>query len=203
MLPFKEETFSVHGIEVIQKEITSIDNIHAKYNGLHPSSTTLPKGHKKDPSRRGFQVTTVWDRDVEMPMRDGVVLRADVFRPADIDEKVPALLVWSPYGKSGTGFLSLDLVPGRVGVPESALSGFESFEAPDPAEWTAYGYAVVNVDARGIMKSGGNHRSDIVPTRCVIRWLICVGGTGPPREGTDMIPSNTSPSCPGATVALP
>lgn len=53
------------------------------------------------------------------------------------------------------GFLSLDVVPGRVGVPKSMLSGFEAFEAPDAAEWTAHGYAVVNVDARGIFKSQG------------------------------------------------
>jgi uncharacterized protein len=49
-------------------------------------------------------------------------------------------------------------------VPASALSGFESFEAPDPAEWTAHGYAVVNVDARGTMKSGGNLRSAVLFT---------------------------------------
>ncbi|KAJ9615768.1 hypothetical protein H2200_001845 [Cladophialophora chaetospira] len=149
------EVFSVAGIEVIQKRITSIDDPHAKSTALSSSSTTLPKGFKKDPSRRGFEAATIWDRDIEVPMRDGVVLRADVFRPAEATEKVPALLVWSPYGKSGTGFLSLDVVPGRVGVPESALSGLESFEAPDPAEWTAHGYAVVNVDARGIMRWNG------------------------------------------------
>jgi predicted acyl esterase len=50
------------------------------------------------------------------------------------------------------------MIPGRVGIPKSQLSGFESFEAPDPAEWTAHDYAIVNVDARGIFGSGGNHR---------------------------------------------
>ncbi|EXJ67439.1 uncharacterized protein A1O5_09452 [Cladophialophora psammophila CBS 110553] len=190
--------FSVGGIEVAQTKISPIDDPHANYNGLNPSSTTLPKGHKKDPSRRGFEVATIWDRDVEVPMRDGIVLRADVFRPADVNEKVPALIAWSPYGKSGTGkspcghvaakllsganhslvshsragFLGLDLVPGRVGIPKSMLSGFESFEAPDPAEWTAHGYAVVNVDARGIFKSEGNQR-----------W----NGTAEGRDGYDAV----------------
>ena len=124
-----DEIFSVEGIEVIQKKITSINDAHANYIGLNPSSTILPKGYKKDPSRRAFETTTIWERDIEVPMRDGVILFADVFRPAEASEKVPVLLVWSPYGKSGTGFLSLDVVPGRVGVPESALSGLESFEA--------------------------------------------------------------------------
>lgn len=55
-----------------------------------------------------------------------------------------------------TGFFCLDLVPGRVGVPKSRLSGYEKFEAPDPAEWTALGYAVVNVDIRGSWDSEGD-----------------------------------------------
>ena len=46
----------------------------------------------------------------------------------------------------------------RAGVSKSATSGYESFEAPDPAEWTARGYAVVNVNARGIMGSTGDTR---------------------------------------------
>ncbi|KIY03521.1 uncharacterized protein Z520_00212 [Fonsecaea multimorphosa CBS 102226] len=167
-----KEIFSVGGIEVAQKKITSIDDPHANYNGLNPSSTTLPKGYKKDPSRRGFEVATIWDRDVEVPMRDGIILRADVFRPADVNEKVPALIAWGPYGKSGTGFLGLDLVPGRVGIPKSMLSGLESFEAPDPAEWTAHGYAIVNIDARGSFKSEGNHR-----------W----NGTAEGRDGHDAV----------------
>ena len=40
------------------------------------------------------------DRDVEAPMRDGVVLRADVYRP-DGDGPWPVLLERTPYGKQG------------------------------------------------------------------------------------------------------
>ena len=57
-----------------------------------------------------------------------------------------------------TGFFTLDLVPGRVGVFQDRLSGFESFEAPDPAEWTARGYAIVNVNSRGAFDSQGDIR---------------------------------------------
>jgi predicted acyl esterase len=49
-------------------------------------------------------------------------------------------------------------MPGRVGVPVARLSGFEKFEAPDPAEWTARGYAIVNVDSRGVYDSEGDIR---------------------------------------------
>ena len=46
-------------------------------------------------------------------------------------------------------------MPGRLGIPDNSLSGYEKFEAPDPAEWTARGYAVVNIDSRGAWDSEG------------------------------------------------
>lgn len=98
-----EEDFFVHDIKVLQKKISGVDDPAANYNGFNPSSTTLPAGFQKDPSRRAFPVATILDRDVEVPMRDGVILRADVYRPADESIKVPAIVAWSPYGKSGTG----------------------------------------------------------------------------------------------------
>lgn len=50
------------------------------------------------------------------------------------------------------------MIPARAGVPKYNLSGYESFEAPDPAEWTVRGYAVVNVDSRGSFDSEGDLR---------------------------------------------
>lgn len=96
------EVFTVSGIEVLQKKISGIDDPAANYNGFNPSTTNLHEGYRKDPGRRAFPVATIWERDIEIPMRDGIILRADVFRPAG-SAKVPALLVWSPYGKTGTG----------------------------------------------------------------------------------------------------
>ena len=51
--------------------------------------------------------------------------------------------------------LRLDDMPGCMGIPKSMRSGFEKFEGPDPAEWTARGYAVVNIDSRGSWDSEG------------------------------------------------
>jgi putative CocE/NonD family hydrolase len=100
---------------------------------------------------------TIWDQEVPLKMRDGVTIRADVFRPTG-KERVPAIVAWSPYGNSGRGFFQLDLLRHRVGVPQSALSGYEKFEAPDPAEWIERGYAIVNVDSRGVFHSEGDIR---------------------------------------------
>lgn len=47
------------------------------------------------------------------------------------------------------------MVPGRFGVPQERLSGYEKFEGLDPAEWVAKGYAVANFDLRGAWDSEG------------------------------------------------
>lgn len=96
------EDFEVGGIKVLQKKISGLDDPMANHNGFKPSTTTLPQGYRKDEGRRAFPVATVWERDVEIPMRDGTILRADVFRPVE-SAKVPAIVAWSPYGKTGTG----------------------------------------------------------------------------------------------------
>jgi predicted acyl esterase len=144
------------------------------YAGFKPSSIMLPKGHKRTSECRALPIDLIWDRDVMLPMRDGVRIAADIFRPADATTPLPALMAWSPYGKTGagnsspyedfgpylnlSGVISLDLIPHRAGVPKSQLSGYEKWEAPDPAEWCRRGYAVVNVDARGVFDSEGDIR---------------------------------------------
>lgn len=51
--------------------------------------------------------------------------------------------------------IQLTNLPGRLGIPQDRLSGYEKFEAPDPAAWTARGYAIVNIDSRGSWDSEG------------------------------------------------
>ncbi|KAF5580074.1 acylase diesterase [Fusarium pseudoanthophilum] len=138
-----------------------------------PERRTIAKGWVKEEGRKAFTVDTVWEKDIRIPLRDGVELLADVFRPLTSDDKpVPAIMPWSHYGKTGTGIQQLDMFPWRVGVPRSETSGLEKWEAPDPAEWVARGYAVVNIDARGAFKSGGD---------------LYVYGTQEGRDGFDCI----------------
>lgn len=69
-----------------------------------PSKQILPRGWQRDPDRLALKEDLIWEKDIEIPMRDGVKLYADIFRPAKLDgQKLPALLPWSPYGKTGTG----------------------------------------------------------------------------------------------------
>ena len=96
--------FKVGGIEVAQRSLQSPDDRNAPWDGLNPGITTLSKGHEKTPGRRAFDVDTIYERDIGIPLRDGHIVRGDVFRPANNgQERVPALVAWSPYGKTGTG----------------------------------------------------------------------------------------------------
>lgn len=161
------------------------------YHGFQPGHTVLKMGHCRHPGRRAFAVDVTWDRDVAITMRDGVTLYADIFRPSqsDLDNtiKFPAILPWSPYGKSGTGVQDYArMAPFRVGLRLDQTSGYEKFEGPDPADWVERGYAIVNIDARGSGCSEGNlvfwgqqEAEDIYDT---IEWIStqrwCNGSVG-------------------------
>ncbi|TFG66581.1 MAG: CocE/NonD family hydrolase [Anaerolineales bacterium] len=74
------------------------------------------------------------ERDIAIPMRDGVVLRANLFRP-DAPGQYPALIHRTPYGKT--------------------QSGLEDF--------VRAGYAVLSQDIRGRYASEGNFTLFTVP----------------------------------------
>ena len=95
--------YRVNGIEVFQRPLSSPDLPSARYDGLNPTTKTLPAGFQKSPDHRAFRASTIFERDIEIPLRDGTIIRGDVFRPAESEIRVPALVAWSPYGKSGTG----------------------------------------------------------------------------------------------------
>ena len=161
---------------------------HYNWTGFQPGLVTLSRGHIRSPGYRKFPKDVLFDRDVSIPIRDGVKLYADIFRPVDSDTaKVPALIPWSPYGKTGTGPQQYDtMAPFRVGLTKDRTSGYEKFEGPDPAEWCSRGYAIINIDARGAGMSEGDTHSwgqqeaeDIYDT---IDWLSkqpwCNGSVG-------------------------
>jgi uncharacterized protein len=71
---------------------------------FYTETRTLKKGWTKDEGRRPLPIALLWHKDVPIPMRDGVILYADVFLPADHEDPLPAILPWSAYGKTGTGW---------------------------------------------------------------------------------------------------
>lgn len=102
-------TYTVGGIQVLQRDSPSPALPNAKYPGLKRETVVFPRGHRKDPSRKAFCADTILEKDIEVVTRNGHILQADVYRPAETKEQVPILLAWSPYGKSGTGTLWSDM----------------------------------------------------------------------------------------------
>ena len=81
---------------------------------------------------RPLSCDIIYDRDVAIPLRDGTVVYADVFRPVT-EEKVPVLFASTMFGKYGS-YVTIDDIPGRNGIRRGAV-GLQSWEAPDPAWW--------------------------------------------------------------------
>lgn len=117
---------------------------------------------KPDPgqySPEKFDVLGV--RGIKFPMRDGVKLSADIYRPIS-DDKFPAILIMTPYSNNGPGMITR-------------------------AKWFARrGYAVVMTDSRGRFDSDGEfdpfsplHKTDGYDT---VEWVAkqpwCDGKVG-------------------------
>lgn len=79
---------------------------------------------------RSGELGVITELDVEVPMRDGVILRANVFRP-DAPGKYPGVLMRTPYSKGTAGDL----------------------------RFVRSGYVVVNQDCRGRYASDGEFQS--------------------------------------------
>ena len=88
----------------------------------------------------------VVEKDVDVPMRDGVRLKADVFRPYD-DGKFPAILNLGPYQKDKPW-----TVPDTL---EEQPNEWMNWETINPKWWVPRGYAAVRIDGRGSGKSPG------------------------------------------------
>ena len=101
------------------------------------------------------------DRDVPVVVRDGTVLRANVFRPEG-DGRYPVLLSAATYGKDKMPVASRSgrrkPLQYRMASNDAplAFSAWTSLEAPDPAFWVPRGYVLVNLDLRGWGTSAGD-----------------------------------------------
>jgi uncharacterized protein len=99
------------------------------------------------------------DWDVPIPMDDGIVLRADVFRPVG-DGRYPVILSHGPYGKGlafQDGYPSAweRMASAHPDVTAGSSNKYQNWEAVDPEKWVPDGYACVRVDSRGTGRSPG------------------------------------------------
>ena len=129
-----------------------------------------------------------WDAPIRMD--DGLVLRADVFRPDD-GGRHPAILTYGPYGK-GLAFQEGYKTAWEIMARENpdALAGssnrYQNWEVVDPEKWVPEGYAIVRVDSRGAGRSPGylchNNARETRDIHLCIEWAAaqkwCSGKVG-------------------------
>jgi predicted acyl esterase len=112
----------------------------------------------KDPQtelRGGMRI----DWDVPIAMDDGLVLRADVFRPEGRGRH-PVILSYGPYAKGlafQDGYPSAwqRMIAEHPDVAFGSSNLYQSWEVVDPEKWVPEGYACVRVDSRGAGRSPG------------------------------------------------
>jgi len=115
----------------------------------------LPGASNADEPLSQPEYEVILEEDVALPVRDGTVLRADVYRPdvrrGDIgNKKFPVLISLSAYQKN------LDRILPHV-------RPFTHVERPEPDWWVPRGYVLVFVDTRGTGESPG--KADIWSTQ--------------------------------------
>ncbi|PSN74785.1 alpha/beta-hydrolase [Corynespora cassiicola Philippines] len=128
------------------------------YKGFTPGRTEILRKGDNPYNARSLESDIRIDHDVEIKVRDGCRLYADIYRPADAkdDEKLPAVISWSCYGKKYSALHMLPICVWNCCVPKEALSGLEKFEGLDPVVWCPRGYAIISVDSRGTGDSDGS-----------------------------------------------
>jgi uncharacterized protein len=107
------------------------------------------------PLPQGISVEGEWvdeklivEKDVMIPMRDGVKLAANIYRP-NKSEKFPVIMSFTSYTKDIFGW-------GKTwGVYHHRISEATSFESADPGFWVPQDYVVILVDNRGYGNSEG------------------------------------------------
>jgi predicted acyl esterase len=98
-----------------------------------------------------------WDAPIKMD--DGVVLRADIFRPIG-EGKWPIVMSYGPYAKGKTfadsrPYAWKHLINKHPSILKKSSNRYQSWELVDPEVWVPDGYAIVRVDSRGMGRSPG------------------------------------------------
>jgi hypothetical protein len=134
-------------------------------------------------TRDGMRIT--WHQPIAMD--DGVVLRADVFRPIG-DGRYPVILTYGVYAKGlsyqeGYPHQWNQMVEDHPEILEGSTNRYQNWEVTDPERWVPHGYVVIRVDSRGAGWSPGvmdnNSPREIDDLYLCIEWA----GTQPWSNG--------------------
>jgi hypothetical protein len=97
--------------------------------------------------------------DVSITMDDGLVLKADVFRPPS-EGRYPVILTYGPYAKGlpfQEGYPSCwqKMENEHPDVTRGSTNKYQNWEVVDPEKWVPHDYVCVRVDSRGCGRSPG------------------------------------------------
>ncbi|MEO2012872.1 MAG: CocE/NonD family hydrolase [Fuerstiella sp.] len=148
------------------------------------------------PARRPIKVITTLDVPVEM--RDGVILRANVFRP-DKDGSYPVLVLRTPYGKPGAG-MDRYVKAGYIVVTQDARGRYAS-----EGQWESFlrfkthdaedGYDTVEWAAHKLSGSNGRIGTFGASYNAFLQWrlaalrppsLVAMAASSIPARYTDL-----------------
>lgn len=123
------------------------------------------------------------ERDAGIEMGDGLVLRANIYRPDRGAEKFPVIMALGPYCK-GIRFQEghhyaeswKNLIAKHPEIGEGSTCSYMTWETTDPERWVPYGYVVIQVDSRGSGRSPGYQ--DIFSPREVRDYYNCIEWAG-------------------------
>ena len=123
-------------------------------NGMTTGTSTGDAQHWIEP-RDGMIVE--WDVPIEMD--DGLVLRANIYRP-DSDGQFPVIMSHGPYGKDlawQEGYQTTWEIfsAAHPEALEGSSNVHQSWEVVDPEKWVPDGYVCIRVDSRGAGRSPG------------------------------------------------
>jgi predicted acyl esterase len=109
------------------------------------------------------------EKDVQLPMRDGAILYADVLRPDTGGERVPAIMNIGPYQKDKVWMPPHDL--------DEAANPYLAWETGNPMYWCPRGYALVCVDSRSSGKPRSHQRGlenrSVAARHLIFREIDC------------------------------
>ncbi len=97
--------------------------------------------------------------DVSIPTRDGLALKADIFRPTT-PGRYPVLMTYGPYGKGlafQDGYKTCwdRMAEDHPDVVQGSSNKYQNWEVVDPEKWVPHDYVCIRVDSRGAGMSPG------------------------------------------------
>ena len=97
--------------------------------------------------------------DVSIQMRDGLELKADIFRPMN-PGRYPVLMTYGPYGKGlafQDGYKTCwdRMAEDHPDVVKGSSNKYQNWEVVDPEKWVPHDYICIRVDSRGAGMSPG------------------------------------------------